>query len=454
MDSDANTAPVNTRLVFKVYAIVAWVAGGFLYSWGRGLFVVPLTGLPPSSEFMVPRIAGAVLLGVGFLAIATARTLDDDGRRMALGWWSLGHGVVFVGVGLQLWAFVGSDRVGWGAVLALGWLFGGCFLFSDLWMTADGIPWGGLGLRSSPSVLTELRRPADRRLRSTYEEKIREAASQEERHRLARDLHVSIKQQIFVMHTAAATAQARLESDPSGASEAIDQVRKSAREAMAEMEAMLDQLRASPLENTGLVEALKKQCEALGFRTGAEVTFTLGELPPSEALPVGAQQALFRVAQEALANVGRHARAHRVTVTLDSTPLSVQLRVEDDGVGFDREQPATGMGIGNMEARVAGLGGTLAVTTKPGSGTLVRASVPHAATQRPAVSIYRRRALLWGSLVFVQALFTAWVATQGERAQTALSGSFVIVLGVEFVRVTFDYARARRADVVSRKRAS
>ena len=452
MNTDTNIAPVDTRLVFKVYAVVAWVAGAFLYAYGGFAFRVPIAGLPHSSDWMAARIVGAVMVGAGFLALATARVADDDGRRRALVWWAVAHGVVLAGVGLQLIAFTGLHRLEWGVVALVGWLFGVCFLFGDLWMTADGVPWGGLGLRSSPSVLGELRRPAVQRLRSTYEEKIREAASQEERHRLARELHDSIKQQIFVMHTAAATAQARFESDPAGASAAIDQVRKSAREAMAEMEAMLDHLRASPLENTGLVEALKKQCEALRFRTGADVRFSVGELPPSETLPPGAQQAIFRVAQEALANVGRHARAKLVTVTLDSTPGSVQLRVDDDGVGFDPAQPPAGMGLGNMRARVEALGGMLALTSEPGKGTLVRVSMPREASQAACLPIYRHRMLLWGGLVFVQALFTVWAATQGGRVQIAMFIAFVVVLSVEFARVTFDYTRARKARAESTSR--
>jgi signal transduction histidine kinase len=445
MRTDAISAPVDTRLVFKVYAIVAWTAGAFLYGWGGLVFRVPVTGLPLYSDWMAPRIVGALVAGAGFLAFAMSRVADDDGRRRALGWWAVGHGVVFLGLGLQLWAFTDIDRLDWGVIVLVGWLVGMCLVFADLRMTADGVPFGGLGLKPPPSVLDDVRRPDVRRLRSTYEEKIREAASREERHRLARELHDSIKQQIFVMHTSAATAQARLESDPAGAGAAIDQVRKSAREAMTEMEAMLDQLRASPLENAGLVEALKKQCEALRFRTGAEVTFTVGDLPPGEDLPPGTQQALFRVAQEALANVARHARAHHVSVTLDSSPLSVHLRVDDDGVGFDPGQPSPGMGLGNMRGRVAALGGTLALTTEPGKGTLVRASVPHASTQAPSLAVSRRRTLLWGCLILVQVLITLDVASKGERAHVAVFGAFVVVLGVQFARVALDHARARKA---------
>ena len=146
------------------------------------------------------------------------------------------------------------------------------------------------------------------RSRDRYEQQIRDAGAQQERNRLARDLHDSIKQQIFVIQTAAATAQTRFDNDRDGAASAIDQIRSSARDAMTEMEAMMDQLRSIPLENASLIEALKKQCDALGHRTGAKVEFKLDDLPPSQTFAPGAHQAIFRVAQEAL-------RQHRETRT-------------------------------------------------------------------------------------------------------------------------------------------
>jgi len=402
MNNETSFDALDTRVVFRMYAVVAWVAGVGLYAWGGHLVRVPLEGGPPSSDWMAARITGVIVCGIGFLAHAMAGTDDDEARRKALGWWGAAHAVVFLGALVQVWALIGMKSVGWGGAGALGVLLTVTILFLFSWKTVEGMPWGNFREQDHDSVLREVRKASVQRLRSSYEEQIRAAASQEERNRLARDLHDSIKQQLFVIQTAAATAQARFGNDPTGTSAAITRVRDSAREAMTEMEAMLDQLRASPLENTGLVEALKKQCEALRFRTGADVRLSLGDLPPSESLPPGAQQAIFRVAQEALANVGRHARATLVSVTLDSTPFSVQLRVDDDGVGFDTGQATAGMGMGNMRARVEPLGGTVAVTSIPGKGTLVRVSVPHAPQPSAAdVAAYRRRALFNGAFCLI-----------------------------------------------------
>jgi signal transduction histidine kinase len=151
-------------------------------------------------------------------------------------------------------------------------------------------------------------------LRSRYEEQIRQGARHEERARLARDLHDAVKQQLFAIQTAAATVEARFDADPSGARTALIQVRASAREALTEMEVMLEQLQAAPLTTTGLIGSLKRAAEATRFRTGAEVTVEAGELPPDIALPPGAHQAMLRFAQEALANVARHSRASHVWV--------------------------------------------------------------------------------------------------------------------------------------------
>jgi signal transduction histidine kinase len=220
--------------------------------------------------------------------------------------------------------------------------------------------------------------------RSAYEEQIRQAAAQEERNRLARDLHDSIKQQIFAIQTGAAAAEARMESDEPGARQALGGVRSAAREAMVEMEAMLDQLRAAPLESVGLVEALKKQCEALQYRTGAKVEVSLGAMPEAGRLPPGAAQSLFRIAQEALANVARHARATEVRVRLAAEGEDCMLTIGDNGSGFTDDGSGTGLGLANMRSRAAEHGGRMSVRSTTGSGTEIVASVPLATPKEDA----------------------------------------------------------------------
>lgn len=217
-------------------------------------------------------------------------------------------------------------------------------------------------------------------LRRQWISQLRDAATQQERNRLARDLHDSIKQQIFSINISAATAQARWENDSEGAQRAISDVRDAAREAMAEMEAMLQHLRPAPLENVGLIEALRKQYEALQYRSGAMVTAEFGELPDNEILTPGTQGAIFRVAQEGLNNIARHARAKNVRLRLyqqseGETPV-LWFKLQDDGAGYDLARSNPGMGLANINTRVAEIGGTVLVESAPGQGTSLTVRIP------------------------------------------------------------------------------
>jgi signal transduction histidine kinase len=229
-------------------------------------------------------------------------------------------------------------------------------------------------------------------LRERWKREISSAAVQQERNRLARDLHDSIKQQIFTIGVSAAAAQARWESDPSGARSALDDVRGSAHEAMVEMEAMLQHLRPAPLETIGLVEALRKQCEALKYRTGAQMTAKFTDLPGNDRIPPGTQEAVFRIAQEALANIARHARAQNVQVGLhmDGKSESLIFQVQDDGQGFSPTAIKEGMGMSNIRARSREIGGRLNLWSEPGRGTSLTISIPllKAAEQRAGQRLF------------------------------------------------------------------
>lgn len=218
--------------------------------------------------------------------------------------------------------------------------------------------------------------PQVSKLQGTLHQQLEATTAQEIRNRLARDLHDSIKQQIFSMNVSAAAIEARWENDPDGARLALADVRRGAKEAMAEMNALLQQLRPAPLEKVGLIEALKEQCEALGYRTGAKVTVQIGKLPLDEEWLPGTQEAIFRIAQEALANIARHARAKQVMLLLKpyhhADGKALMLLIGDDGRGFDLKQPSTGMGLSNIQERVNDIGGKLKILSHPDHGTTIR----------------------------------------------------------------------------------
>ena len=428
MQTGQRADAINLRIIYRTYAALAGLTGILLVCWGPLWFGAHLPGQPWGKAALI-RVLGATLTAIGCFTVPLA-DLDRRAGRRGLLWFAVGHTGIWVIVFIQQQAIWGSGFAD--VVVAL--LNGVTLAFWYLWQTAEGEVFDSNRPPLIASLFGARTRSSTERLRSQYEQQIRQAAGQEERNRLARDLHDSIKQQVFVIQTAAATAQARFDEDPSGAKLALSQVRGSAREAMIEMEAMLDQLRAAPLENTGLVEALKKQCDALEFRTGARVEFKLGKLPPSESLPPGSQQAIFRVAQEALANVGRHARARNVLVSLSSVSGQVEIRIEDDGSGFDLNEDSRGMGIDNMRARAEELGGRLGLTSRPGGGTSVNLSIPYAVA---VPSENRARALVWGAV-----LILAVVALARGKSIFLVGLAFVAALAV--TREVIAYLRLRK----------
>ncbi len=216
-------------------------------------------------------------------------------------------------------------------------------------------------------------------LRERWAQQIGEAAAQQERNRLARELHDSVKQQLFSIQVCAATTQARWDNDVAGAREALSELRNRTRDALSEMEAMLQNLRPTPLANFGLVEALRRECEALRHRTGAQVETRFNDLPDELEFPPGAPETLFRITQEAFSNIARHARAQHVSLTLDrhfkDEADTIRLRINDNGIGFSAAQ-SEGMGLGNMRVRAAQHHGNLQLESFPSHGTKLTVQLP------------------------------------------------------------------------------
>lgn len=282
-------------------------------------------------------------------------------------------------------------------------------------------------------------------LRESLLAQARDAAAQQERNRLARNLHDSIKQQIFSISMSAAAVQARWDTDPQGAQEALSDVRRSTQEAMVEMKALLQQLSPAPLEKVGLVQALRDQCEALGYRTDAGVAVEFGELPADDRLPTGAQESIFRIAQEAFSNVARHARADHVRLYLGQRDADgpLTLEIQDDGQGFEVDRGDGGMGLENIRQRVLALGGELVIASAPGKGTTLRVTIPLA---EPIVSqeetMYRQDHTLnkvflvglSGGLALIAALFyPLYILLPGSHVEGWPTGSGTVGFVLEIV---------------------
>lgn len=197
----------------------------------------------------------------------------------------------------------------------------------------------------------------------------------EERQRLARELHDSVAQALYGV-TLSATAAARLlaAGDTARAATYLGEIRETSEEALREMRLLIFELRPPILEREGLVAALQARLDAVEGRAGGlEATLEARDAP---ALPPALEEAIYRIAQEALNNVLKHARARRVTVTLEQDGPLARLLVADDGAGFDPSATRRGLGLRGMAERAAQIGGTLRVTSAPGRGTLVRLEVP------------------------------------------------------------------------------
>ena len=206
-------------------------------------------------------------------------------------------------------------------------------------------------------------------------ERARDEATDEARRHLARELHDSVSQAIYAIVLTTHAAQQRAERDPSRAREALDTVVELAEAALAEMRALIFELRPEALADVGLVGALERQLDGLELRHGLATVRDLGDEP---ALPFAAKQVLLRVVQEALHNVVKHARAGRVEVRVWRDEAErLRLRVSDDGVGFDAEASFPGhLGHTSMRERLAALGGQLRLQSEVGVGTVIEVDVP------------------------------------------------------------------------------
>ena len=272
-----------------------------------------------------------------------------------------------------------------------------------------------------------------------------EAAAREERNRLARELHDSIKQQLFSIGVSAAAARARA-GESGAALSALDDIQRGAREAQVEMTALLQQLRPAPLENVGLVEALRDQCEALGYRTGAEVSVSIGELPAEDRLPPRAQEQLFRIAQEALANIARHARARHVWLQLERQGDAMILTIRDDGQGFDSGALHAGMGLSNLRERARALGAVAEIQSAPGQGAAIRVRTPLIEPLRVGPEEAERQAAL-AAVVRAGGRWMSWsmLGLQATCALIIFGGPFWSV-ALALVASASLYSQGRRAE--------
>lgn len=207
-------------------------------------------------------------------------------------------------------------------------------------------------------------------------ERSRELTIASERARIAHELHDAVSQKLFSLRLTAQAAAALVDRDPARAKGELEQVAGLAAEAADELRTAVVELRPAALDDDGLVATLATQVQVLDRAHAARVTFASTDV---RALPAAQEEALLRVAQEALHNALRHADAAHVDVTLARRGRGALMRVRDDGRGFDPSAVRSvgrHLGLVSMRDRAAGVGGSLTAQSAPGEGTVIEMEVP------------------------------------------------------------------------------
>jgi signal transduction histidine kinase len=311
-------------------------------------------------------------------------------------WWARALGVAAVAT------LTGTSQAGGvpkqGGIMIFVWL--ACVLINLI--VAGGFTWFGwvshIQNEKRKSLVEELR-AANERLEATLAEnaglhqqllvQAREAGILDERQRMAREIHDTLAQGLTGIITQLQAAE-QASDDPVARRRHFDTATQLARDSLTEARRSVDALRPQPLERARLSDALASVAERWSALHGvtAQVTVT-GTARPMAA---DTEFALLRTAQEALANVAKHAAASRVGLTLSYMEEEVALDVRDDGRGFaspdltpggDGRAPSGGFGLIAMRERIEALSGTLQVESEPGCGTAVSACVPFRAADAP-----------------------------------------------------------------------
>jgi two-component system, NarL family, sensor kinase len=251
-----------------------------------------------------------------------------------------------------------------------------------LWIAV--IACGGVALISVSGLWLNLseHRVADAKLQTLARQVVR--FQEDERAHLARELHDGVTQAMVSAKLLVESAVDQLEREHRAAPPVLEKALVGLKQSLDEVRRISHRLRPAMLDQLGLPAALELLAREANDAGGTRVELQVAGEPA--ALPEEVKTALFRVSQEALANVAKHARAARVELTLSFTEPGVSLAILDDGRGFELDRiqldPDRGIGLRNMRERLASIGGRFEVRSAPGAGTALLATVPREAIRR------------------------------------------------------------------------
>ena len=199
---------------------------------------------------------------------------------------------------------------------------------------------------------------------------VEQLAISHERNRLARDMHDTLAHTLSAVTVQLEAVDSSWDSAPQQARDLLRKSLSNARHGLDETRRALRALRAAPLDDLGVVLALRTLAESTAARHGLDLKL---DLPDSLVLPPELEQNVYRIAQEALTNVAHHASAQTLWVSLERQDDLITLKIADDGKGFvtARRDGAGHYGLQGMQERAEVIGGALDVTSAPGSGTTI-----------------------------------------------------------------------------------
>jgi PAS domain S-box-containing protein len=201
-------------------------------------------------------------------------------------------------------------------------------------------------------------------------------AEEEERKRISRELHDDLSQKLALLAFDTSSLVVAIPPTPEDMKESLRNLQSRVVELSEDVRQIAHQLHPTILEDLGLTAALSELCEEFSAREGIQVVFEQGAMP--KAVPVDLASCLYRVAQEALHNISKHARASHVRLSVNGSPEGIHLSIYDTGVGFDSEAGLSrhGLGIVSMKERVRLVQGEFSIYSQHGQGTEVNVFVP------------------------------------------------------------------------------
>ncbi|MGB5433619.1 MAG: sensor histidine kinase [Acidimicrobiia bacterium] len=370
---------------FAIYGLAGIIAPDLVVNITQGVESVTLPWnetllmLPNQDSALLPLLSVAVIATIGYVVVADVKQFRSGERNAALAL-AIGIGWFFFTVleelAVQLTALdfvVLSDFGFLGFVVAM-----------SLQMVNNAIETETelVNYRSNLESMVNERSMQLEEAQAQLLSQAEEQATTAERSRLARELHDVVTQLLFSINLVAGSLPQLWERDPDMARRSTAELQRLTRGALAEMRTLLRELRPQTITETDLALLVTHLSDGLAARHDipAEVRVeTAGSLPPD------VHMAIYRIAQEAMSNIAKHANASSLTVTLVGTDSRVDLSVVDDGYGFDRTDiPAGAMGLDIMQERADAIGAELVVASQPDIGTRVDVAWHYEPSREPS----------------------------------------------------------------------